>query len=149
MDGSEGGSDNVPGPVTALSPANNDASQFWVAGKNTNGSAFLLKYDGSSFTSVGYDLGTDTTIRGLAMFQLSQKHDTNKLVDAGMVLLITGQLELPNFGNASAALFNGTNFTPSFCLPPGTIRAVSHNSSLKRSSPTRVRADAWRLAWLS
>lgn len=107
----EGASDNVPGPVTALSSANHDASQFWVAGKNTNGSAFLLKYDGS-FTSVGYDLGTDTTIRGLSMFQLSQKHDSNKLVDAGMVLLVTGQLDLPNFGNASAALFNGTNFTP-------------------------------------
>jgi len=107
----KGASDNVPGPVTALSPANHDASQFWVAGKNTNGSAFLLKYDGS-FTSVGYDLGADTTIRGLSMFQLSQKHDNNKLVDAGMVLLVTGQLDLPNFGNASAALFNGTNFTP-------------------------------------
>ena len=105
-------SSNIPGPVTALSPANNDASQFWVAGKANNGSAFLLKYDGSSFTSVGDDFGDRTTIRGLSMFQLTQKHDSNKLVDSGMVLLVTGQLDLPNFGNASAALFNGTNFTP-------------------------------------
>ena len=107
-----GASSNVPGPVTALSPANNDASQFWVAGKSNNGSAFLLKYDGSNFNSVGDDFVSGTAIRGLSMFQISQKHNSNKLVDSGMVLLVTGQLNLPNFGNASAALFNGTNFTP-------------------------------------
>ena len=107
-----GASSNVPGPVTALSPANNDASQFWVAGESNNGSAFLLKYDGSNFNSVGDDFVSGTAIRGLSMFQISQKHNSNKLVDSGMVLLVTGQLNLPNFGNASAALFNGTNFTP-------------------------------------
>ena len=107
-----GASSNVPGPVTALSPANNDASQFWVAGKSNNGSAFLLKYDGSNFNSVGDDFVSGTAIRGLSMFQISQKHNSNNLVDSGMVLLVTGQLNMPNFGNASAALFNGTNFTP-------------------------------------
>ena len=140
-----GASNSVPGPVTALSPATNDASQFWVAGKNANGSAFLLKYDGSSFTSVGYDLGTQTVIRGLSMFQLSQKHDSNKLVDSGMVLLVTGQLNLPNFGNASAALFNGTNFTP-FLLStsgnsPGSLsqlfseKVLSYSTSRESTKP--------------
>ena len=101
----------VPGPVTALAPANNDGSQFWIAGKNTNGSAFLMKYDGS-FRSIGQAFGEQTTIRGLSMMQLSENHDDNDLVGRGMVLLITGQINLPNFGNASAALFNGTNFSP-------------------------------------
>lgn len=101
----------VPGPVTALAPANNDGTQFWIAGKNTNGSAFLMKYDGS-FTSIGQAFGEQTTIRGLSMMQLSEDHDSNDLVGRGMVLLITGQINLPNFGNASAALFNGTNFSP-------------------------------------
>ena len=103
---------NVPGPVTALTPANNEGSKFWIAGKNTNGSAFLMKYDGSSFTSIGEDFGEETTIRGLSMMQLSENHESSDLVGPGMVLLVTGQLDLPNFGNASAALFNGTNFTP-------------------------------------
>ena len=104
-------SNNVPGPVTALTPANNDGSQFWIAGKNTNGSAYLMKYDGK-FASIGDDFGVETTIRGLSMMKLSEDHDSNDLVDRGMALLVTGQLDLPNFGNASAALFNGTNFTP-------------------------------------
>lgn len=104
----------VPGPVTALTAANDDASQFWVAGKSSNGSAFLLKYDGSKFHAVSANggLGDQTTIQGLSMLSLGDDHDKNDLVPQSMTLLVTGSLNLPNFGNASAALFNGTTFTP-------------------------------------
>ena len=103
---------DVPGPVTALGPANNDASHFWVAGKSNNGSAFLMKYDGSQFTSIGDSLGKETTILGLSVLQLGKNHENTNLVQYDMVLLVTGQLNLPTFGNVSAALFNGTTFTP-------------------------------------
>lgn len=108
----EGAGIGFPGPVTALSPANDDTSQFWVAGKSSNGSAFLMKYDKSKFRSIGDTLGENTIIRGISVLQLKENHASNDLVDPGMTLLITGQLYLPNFGNASAALFNGTTFTP-------------------------------------
>lgn len=108
----DGAASNVPGPVTALAPANNDASQFWVAGKSANSSAFLMKYDGSQFQTVGDVLGNLTTIRGLSVLQLSKSHNDNDLVPSSMTLLITGELSLPTFGNASAALFNGTTFSP-------------------------------------
>ncbi len=107
-----GAAENVPGPVTALTPANQDASEFWVAGKSLNGSAFLVKYDGSSYHSVGDTLGSQTTILGLSMLSLSKSHDSSSLVPSNMVLIVTGQLNLPTFGNASAALFNGTTFSP-------------------------------------
>ena len=102
----------IPGPVTALAPANNEASSFWVAGKSSNGSAFLMKYDGNSFHAVGDVLGSQTTIQGISVLQLGKNHDNNNLVSSGMVLLVTGVLDLPGFGNASAALFNGSTFTP-------------------------------------
>ncbi len=103
---------DVPGPVTALGPANNDASHFWVAGKSSNGSAFLMKYDGSQFTSIGDSLGKETTILGLSVLQLGKNHENTGLVPYNMILLVTGQLNLPTFGNVSAALFNGTTFSP-------------------------------------
>ena len=106
------GSSQVPGPVTALTSANSDASEYWVSGIASNGSSYLMKYDGSNFQSVGAIFGTPTTIRGLQMLQLSQSHSDNNLVNAGMTLLVTGALNIPNFGNASAALFNGTSLTP-------------------------------------
>ena len=106
-----GAAENVPGPVTALAPASNDASRFWVAGKSTNGSAFLVKYDGS-YHSISNSLGSQTTILGLSVLQVGKDHVDNPLVSSGMVLLVTGQLNLPSFGNSSAALFNGTTFSP-------------------------------------
>lgn len=108
----EGAGRDFPGPVTALSPANDDASQFWVAGKSNNGSAFLMKYDKFKFRSIGDKLGENSIIRGISVLQLKDNHAINDLVDPGFTLLITGQLYLPNFSNASAALFNGTTFTP-------------------------------------
>jgi len=107
-----GAASSVPGPVTALSPANSDASQFWVAGKSTNGSAFLMKYDGSTWHAVGETLGKQTVIRGLQVLMLTKKHNSNDLIEKDQTLLLTGQLDLPSFGNASAALFNGTTFSP-------------------------------------
>ncbi len=106
------GAGAIPGPVTALTPANDAASQFWVAGKSTNGSAFLMKYDGSGWKSVGDSLGKTTTIRGLQVLHLKQNHARSSLIERDMTLVVTGQLDLPNFGNASAALFNGTTFSP-------------------------------------
>ena len=107
-----GANTGIPGPVTALAPSIADRSQYWVAGKSLNNSAFLIKYDGANFQPVSEDLGNETTILGLSMLDLSVNHAANNLVDPTMTLLITGQLNLPSFGNASAALFNGTTFSP-------------------------------------
>lgn len=130
---------DVPGPVTALGPANNDASEFWVAGKSTNGSAFLMKYDGSQFRSTGDSLGEETTILGLSVLQLGKNHAGNDLVPVNMVLLVTGQLNLPNFGNVSAALFNGTTFSP-FILStsgnsPGSLSGLFSEKAITFKTP--------------
>ena len=117
-----GAAESIPGPVTALAPVNKEASSFWVAGQSKNNSAFLVKYDGNSYTPVAEGLGPQTTIQGLSLLQLTKAHTQNNLVPNNMVLLVTGQLDLTGFGNASAALFNGTTFTP-------FILATSGNTS--------------------
>jgi hypothetical protein len=106
------GANAIPGPVTALAAANSDASELWVSGTATNGSAFLMKYDGSTWNSVGDVLGSGTDIRGLQVLSLTTNHASSALVSAGQTLMLTGALNIPGFGNASAALFNGTNFQP-------------------------------------
>lgn len=106
------GASALPGPINALTPANSAYNQFWVAGTTTaNGSAYLEKYNGTSWTSVP-GLGAGSTIRGLQILSLTQNHDSNNLVAANQVLLITGAINIPSFGNASAVLFNGTDFQP-------------------------------------
>lgn len=108
----EGASENVPGAVTALTQADSDESHFWLAGKANNGSAFLIKYDGTDFHSIGDVLGSETNIHGVAMYNLRKNHKANALMPQGMILMVLGELRIPNFGSASAALFNGTTFTP-------------------------------------
>ena len=104
----------IPGFVTALAPADSQASNFWVAGTANNGSAFLMKYNdaSSTFTSPGNLFGPQTTIQGVSVLNVNKDHDSTNLVGSGVIVLVTGALNLPNFGNASAALFNGTVLTP-------------------------------------
>lgn len=106
------GSGSVPGPVTALCPANRDASQFWVAGSANDGSAFLERFDGKQWLSASEGLGAGTTIRGLQVLSLGKNHDSTNLISDNQVLLVLGQINVTSFGNASAVLFNGTAFTP-------------------------------------
>ncbi|EED16981.1 cellular morphogenesis protein (Rax2), putative [Talaromyces stipitatus ATCC 10500] len=119
----------IPGEITAFGPAATDMSAYWIAGQDSNGSTFLMEYDGSKFNSAGQLFGASTTILGLQVVGLSTNHESTKLLNNDQILLITGQLVIPNFGNASAALYNGTALTP-FLLSStadgqaGTIREM-------------------------
>lgn len=142
-----GAAESVPGPVTALAPANLDASSFWVAGQSKNNSAFLVKYDGgsNSYSPVTEGLGPQTTIQGLSVLQLTKGHTQNNLMPNNMVLLVTGQLNLTGFGNASAALFNGTTFTP-FILAtsgnnPGSLSQLFSENAVKFTSAGKCPAS--------
>lgn len=107
------GASSLPGPVSALAPANAAYNQFWVAGTRSsgNGSYFLSKYDGSKWTSVD-GLGSSTSIRGLQVMSVTSNHDSSSLVDSDKILFITGSIDVNNYGSASAVLYNGTTFQP-------------------------------------
>jgi hypothetical protein len=106
------GANQIPGPVTALTAANSGASELWVAGTATNGSAFLMKYDSGTWNSVGDTLGSGTNIRGLQVMPLTKSHASSSLISESETLMITGALNIPSFGNASSVVFNGTTFQP-------------------------------------
>lgn len=106
------GADKLPGTVEALCPANLDGSQMWAAGKD-NGNTFLQRFDGTKWNAVPDNLlGPGTNIRGLQALPLDTDHGGSDLLDSNQDLLILGQINITNFGIASAALFNGTALTP-------------------------------------
>lgn len=102
----------IPGPVDILTQGSQDGSQIWVTGTATNGSVFLMKYDGSNWKSAGQPFGNGTEILSLQIFSLTSSHDSSDLLDAKMSLMLTGRIVVPGFGTASAALFNGTALIP-------------------------------------
>lgn len=106
------GASSIPGPVTAITAANSDISQIWVAGTANNGSTFLMMYDGTNWQSTGSSLGSSSNIRGLQVFSLTSNHGSTTMVPANQALMLTGSINVPGYGNASAVIYNGTAFTP-------------------------------------
>ncbi|KAF2277435.1 uncharacterized protein EI97DRAFT_441487 [Westerdykella ornata] len=108
------GARDLPGPVTALSPANRDASQVWASGRNSDGSAYLQRYNGEKWLPVNGMFQPGTNVRSIQVLQLSEdgQHGQSDLIDRRQDLLILGQINVTDFGSASGVLFNGTTMIP-------------------------------------
>ncbi|KAI9669416.1 MAG: hypothetical protein M1831_000452 [Alyxoria varia] len=118
-----GDKENVPGPITAFSATTDRYDAYFVAGtSDEDGSAFLSKFsapDGDHLQSGSWELATSpgqlgpsTYIDSVQMLTLSSTHESTELVAEDKTLLVTGLLDIRGFGNASAAIFNGTAFEP-------------------------------------
>ena len=114
---------NVPGPITAFSATTDSYDAYFVAGtSDKDGSAFLSKFsapNGDHLQSGSWELATSpnqlgpsTYIDSVQILSLSSTHQSTDLVAEDKTLLVTGLLEIRGFGNASAAIFNGTDFQP-------------------------------------
>ncbi|KAF6841504.1 cellular morphogenesis protein [Colletotrichum plurivorum] len=106
------GEDALPGPVEALTAGSRDRSQLWVSGTASNGSIYLMKYDGSNWHSAGVTLLPGSIVNSLQVFSLTSSHGNTDILDSNQVLMITGSVGVPGYGSASAAIFNGTSFQP-------------------------------------
>ncbi|KAF2874976.1 cortical protein marker for cell polarity-domain-containing protein [Massariosphaeria phaeospora] len=106
------GASDLPGPVTALTPATSDGAQIWAAGKASDGNAFLQRFDGNKWLPVNDLFSPGTTIRGIQVLTVTENHGQSELIDQGQDLLLLGQINITGFGGASGVLFNGTSLTP-------------------------------------
>ncbi|EME79110.1 uncharacterized protein MYCFIDRAFT_167006 [Pseudocercospora fijiensis CIRAD86] len=106
------GASTLPGPISAISAVNGDYDEFWVSGTATNNqSVFLYKYQSNTWTAAS-GLGAATTIRKLQIMPLTSKHADSHLMSNDQSLMILGNINIPDQGNASAVLFNGTSYEP-------------------------------------
>ncbi|KAF4344733.1 Pst1p [Fusarium beomiforme] len=124
------GSEDLPGPVSVISPGSIDYEQLWIAGTSLkDDSVFIMKYDGEKWHTAGPSLSSDTIIRGLQVFSVTEDHEAADLLDKNQVLMLTGSIHIADFGVASAALFNGTTYQP-YAMTikagdgPGTIAGI-------------------------
>jgi hypothetical protein len=104
----------LPGPVTALTPANREGTQFWASGQTSDGSAYLQRFNGNEWAPVNDMFEPGTEIRSIQVLQLSEdgQHEETPLIDRRQDLLILGQINVTDFGTASGVLFNGTTMIP-------------------------------------
>ena len=106
------GAQDLPGPVTAICPANNDGSQIWVSGTDNNGAPYLQRFDGKKWLAAPNQFSTGTTVRGIQVLSLSDDHEDSDLISKDQDLLLLGTINITDFGTASGVLFNGTSYIP-------------------------------------
>ncbi|KAI1345219.1 cellular morphogenesis protein [Xylariaceae sp. FL0016] len=120
----------LPGPVDALTAADKEQDQVWVTGTQSDGSNYLMKYDGSSWQSAGITFDPDTVVSSLQIFSVTKAHDSSDLIDRKQVLLLTGSIAIPDYGQASGAIFNGTTVQP--YLLTSSVNSTSGAGSVSR-----------------
>ncbi|PHH54618.1 Polarized growth protein rax2 [Ceratocystis fimbriata CBS 114723] len=104
----------LPGPVSLMTAGSNDVSQIWVAGySSSDGSIFLMKWTGEQWLSTApTDMESGSVITSLQVFATTTKHESSETLEEKQVLVITGSINLRNFGPVSAVVFDGTGFDP-------------------------------------
>lgn len=124
-----GNSAQVPGQVSAFTATDQTYTSFYAAGTSgTNNSVFLAYYSAANqnWTAIT-GLSPQSVVYGLQTLSAKTKHNSSSVIAQDQVLLANGAIVLPNYGNVSAALFDGQTWTP-FLL-----------SSLGLSSPGSLR----------
>lgn len=103
---------SLPGPAHAVTAANRDSSQLWIAGTAGDQSTYLMKYDGDKWSSTPIQFDPNTVISSLQVFSLTSSHDSNDLIDSNQVLMIAGHVSTPEYGPVSSLLFDGKDHRP-------------------------------------
>ncbi|KAL9933048.1 hypothetical protein V8E36_008303 [Tilletia maclaganii] len=131
--GSVGDSGNqAPGAATAMSVDNLQLNSIFIGGRSSDDtSAYLAKWDGARYVGLGNDeLQPATGIQQLTFVPILRAHGGNSILENNRLLVVSGLLQLANFGNVSSAFFDGATWQP-FLLgagssngSPGIVRAV-------------------------
>ncbi|KAJ1958826.1 hypothetical protein EC988_000045 [Linderina pennispora] len=122
---------SLPGPAAVLAPvaATGDTKSFFVAGADrSSGKSYLARFDGTSFTKLSVNLGSNSSIRGVtltplsripasvlsasARSALSRRADGESAIPSGYALSISGDLVLSGNKRASSAFFDGSKWAP-------------------------------------
>ncbi|KAK9237847.1 cortical protein marker for cell polarity-domain-containing protein [Lipomyces kononenkoae] len=124
-------SSELPGPVSVFLSASDSVSDALIAGVYAgNGSTYLMAYSSGTWVSFGNDLLEGTTIYDLEILELtSPAHRNSSIIPEGSILLVLGDLKFMQYGNVSAAFFDGDRWTPFMYSvkgdnSPGVIRSL-------------------------
>ncbi|KAL7274706.1 hypothetical protein RUND412_002378 [Rhizina undulata] len=102
----------IPGPVTCFAVDSTTADSLFIAGAEANGTSYIMKFYNGAFVDLGHEFGETSTIRNIQVMKIDTNHAASNVLSDDLVLLVTGSLYMNNFGNASAAIYDGTTWTP-------------------------------------
>ncbi|KAK0225768.1 cortical protein marker for cell polarity-domain-containing protein [Armillaria fumosa] len=109
---SVGSGADIPGPVTALEVNSANSSSIFAAGKTSDSASFLVFWNGQTWSTLSSTFESSTVVTQLTMVPLQDTHSSSGIIESDRMLMISGSLDDPSFGNASSALYDGQSYIP-------------------------------------
>lgn len=109
---SVGSGADIPGPVTALEVNSANSSSIFAAGKTFDSASFLVFWNGQTWSTLSSTFESSTVVTQLTMVPLQDTHSSSGIIESDRMLMISGSLDDPSFGNASSALYDGQSYIP-------------------------------------
>ncbi|CAG8463451.1 1367_t:CDS:2 [Funneliformis caledonium] len=107
------GKNKLPGIATVVSNDFMMDGQFFVSGHaETDGSAYLCKWNGDEFRIIGEQIMSDSNIEALTLLPSNSEHENVEYLSEKWLLLVSGSLKLDTIGDVSAALYDGKDMYP-------------------------------------
>lgn len=132
-------SDGLPGPVNSFVLNGEGTSSMFASGTNTNSStSFLAYWNDTAWTFIDDLLSEGTVITSLSIMPLQSGHSANSILPGDELLLVSGNIVLQDFGNASTVMFDGSSWQPLFITTSssgsGSINSVFSQNEKSFSS---------------
>ncbi|CAH1757539.1 1204_t:CDS:10 [Entrophospora sp. SA101] len=121
---------NLPGPASSVAYDSSASDNYFISGYDNNNQTYIRKWDGAQFTDVLInEILAGSLINSLRLLPSNVSHYSNQILDKYWLLLISGTLNLQNYGIVNAALFDGENIYPFIIASkengiPGTINSI-------------------------
>lgn len=122
-------STSLPGPINSFALNSDGLSSVFASGTDSSsGDAYVAHWNGSAWNRVDSVIESGSVITDLSLLDLQDQHTSNDVLPSTQVLLISGNIMLQNFGNASSVFFDGSSFQPAFLTTKADGSSGSVNS---------------------
>lgn len=127
-------STGLPGPINSFELNGQGVESVFASGlDSSNGQAYIAHWNGSSWKRIDSVLKPGSVVTDLSLLQLENSHTANGVLPANEVLLVSGNIVLDNFGNASSVFFDGNSWQPAFLTTKADGSSGSVNSFFTRN----------------
>lgn len=111
----EGQSSTLPGPINSFVLNGNGVDSVFASGLDSStGNAYVSHWNGTAWNSIDSVMKSGSVITKLVLLELATHHTENSVLAENQVLLMSGNIELDNFGNASGVFFDGTSYQAAY-----------------------------------
>lgn len=120
-EGYESLSEGLPGPVNSFVLNGDGVESIFASGSDSSSNeVYVAHWNNSAWQRIDSPFESYSTVTGLTLLYSSSNHASSAVLPENELLLVTGNIGLKGFGNASSVLYDGNNWQPLFLTTSST-----------------------------